>query len=165
MKNYILIVIAAISLSGCVSAQTYQSPQHNPAPALHVITVPVVESVPIVEKMVVRRGEQCHTEIQQRSRPGVGGAIVGGLIGAALGNQVGGGSGREIATAAGAVAGATIGNNAQNAPRENLVCEPVYVEQERVVGYRVTYVMGDREITETMSYDPGHSVRIEFQSR
>lgn len=42
---------------------------------------------------------------------GIGaGAVVGGLVGGLLGHQIGGGSGQDIATVAGAVGGALIGN-------------------------------------------------------
>lgn len=39
-----------------------------------------------------------------------GGALLGAIIGGALGHQVGGGSGKKVATGAGIVAGAVIGN-------------------------------------------------------
>lgn len=38
------------------------------------------------------------------------GAVIGGIVGGVAGNQVGGGSGQQIATAAGVVGGAVLGN-------------------------------------------------------
>lgn len=38
------------------------------------------------------------------------GAVIGGIVGGVAGNQVGGGSGRKIATAAGVIGGAVLGN-------------------------------------------------------
>lgn len=39
------------------------------------------------------------------------GAVIGAVVGGVAGNQVGGGSGKDIATAAGLVGGALLGNN------------------------------------------------------
>lgn len=51
------------------------------------------------------------TTIQEQGEgTGVGG-VVGALVGGLAGNQVGGGSGKKIATAAGAIGGAVLGNN------------------------------------------------------
>ncbi len=41
------------------------------------------------------------------------GAVIGGIVGGVVGNQVGGGSGRQIATAAGVIGGAVVGNNVE----------------------------------------------------
>lgn len=49
--------------------------------------------------------------ISVRGRSSGGGAILGAILGAAIGNQVGDGSGRRVATGAGAIGGAVIGNN------------------------------------------------------
>ena len=47
---------------------------------------------------------------EQGEGSGVGGAL-GALVGGLAGNQVGGGSGKKIATVAGAIGGAVLGNN------------------------------------------------------
>lgn len=47
---------------------------------------------------------------EQGQGTGVGGAI-GAIVGGLAGNQVGGGSGKKIATVAGAIGGAVLGNN------------------------------------------------------
>jgi len=151
------LVLSLLLLTGCAVGQTtYQSPT-----AYHSYTAPVVSSTPVVQEYTVER-QECRTEIVQRQQPGIAGAIIGGAIGAALGNQVGGGSGKQIATAAGAVAGAAIGNQEQNGPRQVQVCEPYYETLERIVGYRVTYLIGDRQFTETLSYSPGSTVRVQL---
>lgn len=41
------------------------------------------------------------------------GAVIGGIVGGVAGNQVGGGSGQQIATAAGVIGGALLGNNVE----------------------------------------------------
>lgn len=49
--------------------------------------------------------------ISEGGRTSGGGAILGAILGAAIGHQVGDGTGRKVATGAGAIGGAVIGNN------------------------------------------------------
>lgn len=50
--------------------------------------------------------------MQQGSSTGTG-AVIGAVVGGVAGNQIGGGSGNKIATAAGVIGGALIGNNVE----------------------------------------------------
>ncbi len=68
----------------------------------------VVSSEPVYSHTTHYR--QVCTPVTETHRS-VGGTLLGGVIGALAGNQIGGGSGRDIATAAGAVTGAAIGQN------------------------------------------------------
>ena len=109
-------------------------------------------------------------------RTTAGATVLGAVIGGVIGNQIGHGQGRHAATAAGAIIGAGIGNaqaqrrNAQygaynpGPAREYTVqrCETRYREdvQERIDGYRVTYVYnGRRQVTE-MAHRPGDRIRV-----
>ena len=100
-----------------------------------------------------------------------GSTLLGAAIGAAIGNQIGSGHGRKAATAGGAVIGAAIGHQqgmrrygAVSAPQPYTVqrCETRYHDeyQERIDGYRVTYVYhGRRQVTE-LPYRPGDRIRV-----
>lgn len=151
------ITLASLLLVGCAVAQPNSG--YTSSNVSQFYDAPVVSNTPIIQQFTIQQ-EECRTEIVQPAEPGVGGAIVGGIIGAALGNRVGGGSGRDIATAAGAVAGASIGSQAQNSPRQVQVCQPYYETVERIVGHRVTYQIGDRQYTQTLSYSPGNTIRV-----
>ena len=107
-----------------------------------------------------------------RARNSAGPTLLGAVIGAAIGNQIGSGHGRHVATAGGAVIGAAIGHNTamrhggytSPPPREYTVqrCATNYHDeyQERVDGYRVTYVYhGRRQVTE-MPNRPGDRIRV-----
>lgn len=153
------IAVASLFLVGCAVAQPNSG--YTSSSVTQFYDAPVVKSTPVVQQFTIQQ-EECRTEIVQSTEPNVGGAIVGGILGAALGNRVGGGSGRDIATAAGAVAGATIGGQAQNSPRQVQVCQPYYETVERIVGHRVTYQIGDRQYTQTLSYSPGNTVRVQL---
>ncbi len=92
------------------------------------------------------------------------GSIVGGLAGALLGSQVGGGSGRKAATAAGGIAGVLIGDRVANPdrPRTEQVerCRDVENFRQVIKGYNVTYRYNGRDVTTTLPYDPGNTVRV-----
>jgi uncharacterized protein YcfJ len=100
-----------------------------------------------------------------------GSTLLGAAIGAVIGNQIGHGQGRKAATAAGAVIGAGIGHQqgmrrygAVAAPQPYTVqrCETRYRDeyQERIDGYRVTYVYhGRRQVTQ-LPYRPGERIRV-----
>jgi len=100
-----------------------------------------------------------------------GSTLLGVAIGAVIGHQIGDGQGRKAATAGGAVIGAAIGHQqgmrrygAVSPPQPYTVqrCETRYHDeyQERVDGYRVTYVYhGRRQVTQ-LPYRPGDRIRV-----
>jgi len=86
----------------------------------------------------------------QPASSGIGaGAVVGGLVGGLLGHQIGGGSGQDIATVAGVVGGALIGN----AIEKNQW--PATASQM----YRVT-VRQDNGVVRTFDYATQPNVRV-----
>ena len=63
------------------------------------------------------------TAVTQQGQSTGTGAVIGALVGGVAGNQVGGGSGRKIATAAGAIGGALLGNNIEQNRRGTVYYE------------------------------------------
>ena len=94
----------------------------------------------------------------------VTGAIVGGAAGGLLGAQVGGGSGRNAAAAAGAIGGSVIGDRVQNpttaGTQPGQRCRTVQTTRDVVRGYTVVYRYAGRDITTTLPYNPGSTVRV-----
>jgi len=100
---------------------------------------------------------------QQTAAP----TIVGAVVGSVIGHQFGSGHSRDLGTVAGAVIGAAVGHDAavraggaevRSVQRCAVRDYPQY--EERVAGYRVTYVYCGREYTTVMPYDPGERVRV-----
>jgi uncharacterized protein YcfJ len=96
------------------------------------------------------------------------GTVTGAVIGGVLGNQVGGGSGKKIATVAGAAAGGYAGNKVQgNMQAKDTVttterrCRTVTDTSQKVIGYDVTYRLGDIEETVRMEQRPGQRIPVE----
>ncbi|MDD5384309.1 MAG: glycine zipper 2TM domain-containing protein [Gallionella sp.] len=92
------------------------------------------------------------------------GAVVGGVAGALLGSQIGGGTGNKAATAAGGIAGVMIGDRVANPdqPRTEQVerCRQVDSSREVIKGYNVTYRYNGQDITTTLPYQPGSTIRV-----
>lgn len=134
----------------------------------------VVDVEPIVRYVTVRqpRRECWNEEVyhEPRYRNQAGATIAGGLIGGVIGRQFGDGRGRDAMTVVGTLVGSAIARdgaarrNFYAEPRREVVqrCETHYDvhEEERIDGYRVTYVYGGREYTTRTSHDPGQRIRI-----
>jgi len=91
------------------------------------------------------------------------GVVVGGL----LGNQIGGGSGKKLATIAGATAGGMTGNKmsdngtpAEPVTKTEQKCRVETGPVETVVGYNVTYKIGDKANTIRTNFKPGDRIPV-----
>ncbi len=181
MKRLALLALAA---TGAVAAQA-QPYGHAPvypvaAPAVAVqaptfVDRARVESVqPQYEVVQMPRQECTNQLVQDAPQPvannGVAGAVIGGVAGGILGHQVGRGNGNTAATAAGAIVGAIAGNSIQNnnqpqqyvqaPPREVQSCRTVTEQQQRLVGYRVTYEYHGNQYTTVTREQPGQSLPV-----
>jgi uncharacterized protein YcfJ len=96
------------------------------------------------------------------------GTVAGAVIGGVLGNQVGGGSGQKLATVAGAAAGGYAGNRVQgNLQAANTYttterrCQTVTDSTQKLLGYDVTYRLGEVEGVVRMAQRPGDRIPVE----
>lgn len=108
---------------------------------------------------------------QDRAGP----AFLGALIGGALGNQVGGGSGRTAATIAGAVIGGTVGyrhpggryydagGRTVRTSQQRCETRTEYRQDERVLGYNVSYEYNGRVYRTQTDHHPGDRIRVAVQ--
>lgn len=96
------------------------------------------------------------------------GTLTGAVIGGVLGHQVGGGKGNALATVAGAAAGGYAGNKVQ----QNMQSKDTYTETERrcrqvtetseqVIGYDVSYRLGDQQGKVRMDHRPGERIPVQ----
>lgn len=133
-------------------------------------TAPVISATPIYERVNEPR-QECWTEtVNTYSRlpdRSVAGPVLGGVAGAIIGNQVGGGQGRTAATAAGAILGAITGDRLSNPryayapqPRQVQRCRQVDAYRDVVSGYTVVYRYSGHDVTTTLPYDPGSTIRV-----
>ena len=165
MSRITIVALALASLSGSVWAETnYEYAE-------------VLESRPIYQLVEVSTPqEQCWEEevaVDRRYRdndsstPVIVSTILGGAIGNAVGHNK---SNKRVGAVLGAVLGHSIGRdivrgNSQSGYREYEVvesCQTVYEqhEEERLIGYQVTYLYNGEERSVRTDSDPGDQIRL-----
>lgn len=133
-------------------------------------TARVISSTAIIEQIhsprtVCSQQQVLVNKPQQKSGAG---AIMGAIAGGAIGNQVGKGSGRAVATAAGLIGGAMLGDRLEGGDSSTVSQETVQNcvqengTQSRVKGYRVTYEYAGRTYETEYPVDPGSSIPIQI---
>jgi uncharacterized protein YcfJ len=125
-----------------------------------------------VTETIVTPREECQDVQVQRQAPAsdsnrVAGTVIGGVAGGLLGSTIGGGTGRTVATIAGAAGGAYAGNRVQkNMQQKDVIatterrCKTVNDTTQKLVGYDVTYRLGDKEGTLRTSFKPGATLPV-----
>ena len=163
--NGIVIGVVIATAGGAIASYTMMS---NKAPdyaqvvnveeLTETINTPreVCEDVPVTRKAPVKDQHK------------ITGTAIGAVVGGLLGNQIGSGSGRKIATVAGAVGGGYAGNKVQGNMQDSDTyttterrCHTVTDSHQNVVGYNVTYMIGDQEGTVRMDEKPGSRIPVE----
>lgn len=133
----------------------------------------VVDTTPIVKTFRVSTPrEECWDESvtrYERGGPKNGvGTVVGAVVGGAIGNAVGHNkTNKKVGAVVGAVLGGTIGHAASSKPGRHYetteeVCRVVndYREEERIVGYHVSYVYNDVTYTTRTEEEPGETIKL-----
>lgn len=160
-----LIIVAVLMISNTVFAETSYE------------YADVIESRPIYQVVEVSEPfEQCWEEEVAIDRyPSRGGSntpvVVSTIIGGAIGNAVGSGkSNKRVGAVVGAVLGHSIGrdivrNERRASVREYEIvqrCETAYQqrEEERLIGYQVTYFYNGEEHSVRTDTDPGDRIRL-----
>ncbi len=132
----------------------------------------VLTSEPIVKVFHTSVPEQeCWEEraqVRSSKKGSATGTILGTLVGAAIGNAVGHNkTNKRVGAVAGAILGGSIAadaNRGANRHQSEWVtrCETIRVssEEERVIGYRVTYLYNGETYTTRLNREPGNSLKI-----
>ena len=90
-----------------------------------------------------------------------GGAILGAILGAAIGHQVGDGTGRKVATGAGAIGGAVIGNNIERRNNRGDEIFRVRVRMNNGREYRAEYRrIDDLQVGDRVRIEDGQIYRM-----
>ncbi len=131
----------------------------------------VIESYPITETVRVSSPQrECWEEITryENHNNGTTAALIGAVAGGVVGNRFGEGKGKDAMTVAGALLGASIGHDTayrggETYPVSRQRCQVRHErhQEERIVGYNVTYRYQGREYSTRMPYDPGDRIRVQ----
>jgi outer membrane lipoprotein SlyB len=112
-------LVSLILLCSCMAACNQQQvPGANaatlPASSQATAAIPAAAPKPTPVPVCSSCGHvRSVTAIKQDGQASGAGAVIGGIVGGVAGRQVGGGSGRDIATVAGAIGGAVLGNEVE----------------------------------------------------
>lgn len=132
----------------------------------------VVSSTPIKESIKTPRKE-CRNVTVTHRRPvqdenRIAGSVLGAVAGGVIGHQFGGGRGRDVATVVGALGGGYAGNQIQGSMQEGDTytttqqrCKTVYDKSEKMLGYDVTYKIGDQQGKIRMDRNPGAQIPLD----
>lgn len=123
----------------------------------------VVSSTPIKETVKTPRQECRNVTVTHRRPVQDENRIAGSVLGA-----VAGGHGRSVATVVGALGGGYAGNQIQGAMQDNDTytttqqrCKTVYDKSDKMLGYDVTYKIGDQQGKIRMDHDPGSQIPLD----
>ena len=156
-------VAAALGVAAVASLNVF-----NPAPKY----AQVVSATPIKETVKMPRKE-CRNVTVTHRRPvqdenRLAGSVLGAVAGGVIGHQFGGGRGKDIATVAGALGGGYAGNQIQGAMQDRDTytttqqrCQTVYDKSEKMIGYDVTYKIGDQQGKIRMDKQPGETIPLD----
>ena len=89
---------------------------------------------------------------------------MGAIAGGAIGNQIGGGSGRALATMAGVVGGAIMGDKIENPGNQlqnQTTCTTQTVYENRLTGYNVVYEYAGKQYNVQLPQDPGPTIQLQ----
>ena len=93
-----------------------------------------------------------------------GGALLGAIAGGLIGSQFGGRDSRGIATMAGVIGGAVIGDRAEtqnNTAVPATTCTTQTVYENRLVGYNVVYEYAGKQYQVQWPQDPGPTIPLQ----
>lgn len=156
-------VAAALGVAAVASMDVFSS---KPQFAQVLAATPIKETVK-TPRQECRNVTVSHRQpVQDENR--ITGSVLGAVAGGVLGHQFGGGRGRDVATVAGALAGGYAGNQVQGKMQERDTysstqqrCQTVYDKSQKVLGYDVTYKIGDQEGKVRMERDPGTKIPLD----
>ena len=132
----------------------------------------VVSSTPIKETVKTPR-QECRNVTVTHRRPvqdenRIAGSVLGAVAGGVIGHQFGGGHGRSVATVVGALGGGDAGPQLRGALPDHATytttqqrCKTVYDKSDKMLGYDVTYKIGDQQGKIRMDHDPGSQIPLD----
>lgn len=119
----------------------------------------VLSSTPVIQKVGVPQQVCADTQVSNPGHKSGAGAAMGAVAGGAVGNAVGHGSGRALATMAGVIGGAILGDKVEGEPAPSVQtvrqCQTQTVYQDRVVAYAVEYEYAGKRYTVQSTQEPG----------
>ena len=156
-------VAAALSVAAVASLDVFST---GPRYAQVLSATPIHESVKTPRQQCRNVTVTHRRQVQDENR--ITGSVLGAVAGGVLGHQIGNGRGKDVATVVGALGGGYAGNQVQGAMQNNDTytstqqrCSTVYDKSQKLLGYDVTYKIGDQQGRVRMDKDPGTQIPVD----
>ena len=156
-------VAAALGVTAVASLNVFSS---GPKYAQVISATPIKETVKTPRRECRNVAVTHRRPVQDENR--ITGSLLGAVAGGVIGHQFGGGHGKDIATVAGALGGGYAGNQIQGSMQDRDTytttqqrCKTVYDKSEKMLGYDVTYKIGDQQGKIRMDRDPGTQIPLD----
>ncbi|RKQ39114.1 glycine zipper 2TM domain-containing protein [Enterobacter sp. R1(2018)] len=156
-------VAAALGVAAVASMNVFD---RGPQYAQVVSATPIKETIKTPRKECRNVAVTHRAPVQDENR--IVGSALGAVAGGVIGHQFGGGRGRDVATVVGALGGGYAGNQVQGAMQDRDTytttqqrCKTVYDKSEKMLGYDVTYRIGDQQGKIRMDKDPGTQIPLD----
>ncbi|MGY6029990.1 glycine zipper 2TM domain-containing protein [Phytobacter sp. AG2a] len=156
-------VAAALGVAAVASMNVFD---RGPQYAQVISATPIKESIKTPRKECRNVTVTHRRPVQDENR--LTGSVLGAVAGGVIGHQFGGGRGKDVATVVGALGGGYAGNQVQGEmqARDTYTttqqrCSTVYDKSEKMLGYDVTYKIGDQQGKIRMNNDPGTQIPLD----
>ncbi|OAT41007.1 putative exported protein [Hafnia paralvei ATCC 29927] len=156
-------VAAALSVAAVASLDVFST---GPRYAQVLSATPIHESVKTPRQQCRNVTVTHRRPVQDENR--IAGSVLGAVAGGVLGHQIGNGRGKDVATVVGALGGGYAGNQVQGSMQNNDTytttqqrCSTVYDKSQKLLGYDVTYKIGDQQGRVRMDKDPGIQIPVD----
>lgn len=124
----------------------------------------VISRTAVYQQVVVPRQTCSQTPVAVQNPSSGAGAVMGAIAGGAVGNQIGGGTGRALATMAGVVGGALMGERVENPGTQiqnQTTCTTQNIYENRLTGYNVVYEYAGKQYNVQLPQDPGPTIQLQ----
>lgn len=124
----------------------------------------VISRTAVYQQVLVPRQICTQTPVTVSNPSSGAGALMGAIAGGAIGNQIGGGSGRALATIAGVMGGAMMGDKVENPGTQiqnQTTCSTQNVYENRLTGYNVVYEYAGKQFNVVLPQDPGPTLQLQ----
>lgn len=124
----------------------------------------VISRTAVYQQVAVPRQTCVQNAPQPPAQTSGGGAIIGAIAGGVIGSQLGGRDSQGIATMAGVIGGAVLGNKVEsqnNPPPPQTTCTTQTVYENRLIGYNVVYEYAGKQYNVQLPQDPGPTIPLQ----
>jgi uncharacterized protein YcfJ len=125
----------------------------------------VTSRTAVYQQVAVPRQTCTQTPVAVQPQTSGAGALMGAIAGGAVGHNVGGGSGQAIATIAGMIGGAMLGDKIENPgaaqAQSQQTCTTQTVYENRLIGYNVVYEYAGKQYNVQLPQDPGPTIQLQ----